>query len=207
MSAPRTVAVVPLKALASAKSRLSGVLGDQERQELVTFLFEGVMEACLGATRVDQVLVVAGDPAGLLLAGPQRSLTMLEREPGLSGALALADAQLERMGAESSVVVVADLPFVRAEDLDRLCATAPDGPCVVLAPAGDGGTGALFRRPATVIPTAFGPGSAAAHLSAARAAGVPALTVSAPGLATDLDTPEQLEAMRSTGLLDRVPPA
>ena len=207
MSAPRTVAVVPLKALSSAKSRLSGVLSERERQDLVASLFHGVLRACLGATRVDQVLVVAGDSMGLLLADPRRSLTMLEREPGLSGALALADEQLERMGAESSVVVVADLPFVGPDDLDRLCAAAPDGPCVVVAPAGDGGTGALFRRPATVIPTAFGPGSAAAHLAAAAAAGVPALTVSAPGLATDLDTPEQLDMLRSAGLLERVPPA
>lgn len=207
MSAPRTVAVVPLKALASAKSRLSEVLSEQERQELVASLFDGVLRACLDATRVDQVLVVAGDAPGLLLADAERSLALLEPAPGLAGALALADAQLERMGAESSLVVVADLPFVRAGDLDRLCAAAPDGPCVVVAPAGDGGTGALFRRPATVIPTAFGPGSAAAHLAAARAAGVPALTISAPGLAWDLDTPEQLTAMRSAGLLDRVPPA
>lgn len=201
------MAVVPIKAFGEAKSRLSSVLSDEEREDLVAYLFEGVLDACDTAASVDESIVVAGDPIGVLLGDPQRHLTMLERGPGLAGALALADEQLERMGAAASVVVVADLPMVSAADLDRFIGAAPDGPCVVVSPTADGGTGALYRRPATVIDTAFGDDSAAAHLAAAQRAGVPAISVAIEGLSRDLDTPEQLEELVQAGFLQRIPPA
>jgi 2-phospho-L-lactate guanylyltransferase len=201
------VAVVPIKAFGEAKSRLAAVLDDEEREDLVAHLFEGVLEACDGATSVDASIVVAGDPIGVLLGDPSRRLTMLERQPGLAGALALADEQLERMGAAASLVVVADLPIVSAADLDALVAAAPEGPCIVVAPTADGGTGALYRRPATVIATAFGAGSAAAHLAAAEGAGVAAVSVTIDGLSVDLDTPSQLADLTEAGFLRPVPPA
>ncbi|MDP8969360.1 MAG: hypothetical protein M3N52_02430, partial [Actinomycetota bacterium] len=61
-----------------------------------------------------------------------------------------------------------------------------------------GGTGALLRRPAQVMGTAFGEQSAAAHLRLAREARVRHVRLRLPGLALDVDTPVQL---RAAGLL------
>lgn len=201
------MAVVPLKAFAAAKSRLAARLGDAAREDLAASLFRRALDACAHAPTVRETIAVTGDDAALEVARAADCVTLREREPGLPAALALADEELERVGAESSLIVVADLPLVTAADLERVCAAAPPGPCVVVVPSVDGGTGALFRRPATVIAPAFGPGSAGAHLAAARAAGVTVVELDVPNLAADLDTPEQLESLLAAGLLERVPPA
>jgi 2-phospho-L-lactate/phosphoenolpyruvate guanylyltransferase len=110
---------------------------------------------------------------------------VLEPRPGLGRALATADATAA--GAAATLVVAADLPLVAAEDLDAVCAAGARGPAVVVAPTHDGGTGALLRRPPRLIPTAYGPGSAARHLALARAAGASALVVDRQALALDVD--------------------
>ena len=52
-------------------------------------------------------------------------------------------------------------------------------------------------RPPGVATTHFGePGSCAVHVRAAEDAGLEAVVVDLPGLAFDLDTPEDLERLR-----------
>jgi 2-phospho-L-lactate/phosphoenolpyruvate guanylyltransferase len=84
-------------------------------------------------------------------------------------------------------VVAADLPLAHGADLDRVVAAAAGGRAVVIVPTRDGGTGVLYRRPATVTGTAYGPGSAAAHVRLAADAGLEAVTLDVPGLALDVD--------------------
>lgn len=202
---PGILAVVPLKALDAAKSRLSPVLDDERRKDLVALLFDIALDACTEASSLSGTIVVAGDPAGLVLARRRGALPLLEREPGLQGALDLADEQLERMRAEASIIVMGDLPGLRGDDLDAVCAAAPPGPCVVVLPAADGGTAVLFRRPATVVRTQFGPGSAQAHHAAAESAGVPVVVLAPSPPIEDLDTPAQLEALVAARALEWVP--
>ena len=54
------------------------------------------------------------------------------------------------------------------------------------------GTNGLAVRPLGIIGFQFGSGSFAAHLAEAEAAGVQPAVVRRPGLAFDLDTPEDL---------------
>ena len=66
----------------------------------------------------------------------------------------------------------------------------------MVAPTRDGGTGGQLRRPASVIATAYGVGSARAHRRLAARAGLEATVLDVEGLALDVDTVEQLEALR-----------
>jgi 2-phospho-L-lactate guanylyltransferase (CobY/MobA/RfbA family) len=68
----------------------------------------------------------------------------------------------------------------------------------VLAPASDGGSAALARRPHTAIPSCFGAGSAAAHRRAAREAGVAWVELALPSLALDLDDEADLRSFLSS---------
>lgn len=182
-------AVVPLKALGQAKGRLATHLDPGARRELVSWMFQRVLEACLHCGAVEAVLVVAGDAEAAALAGGRGARVLVEPRPGLTAALATADRVVgagER-GVTASLVVAADLPLATVADLDGVCAAGTSGPCVVVAPTRDGGTAALLRRPATVIPPAFGPGSADRHLRLAAATGARALAVDRPGLAIDVD--------------------
>ncbi len=68
-------------------------------------------------------------------------------------------------------------------------------PTVVVAPCHHGtGTNALLVCPPGLIPFAFGPDSFAAHVAAARAAGVEPVIYRSATVALDLDTPEDLES-------------
>lgn len=189
------VAIVPLKALDRAKERLSPRLDPEARRELASWMLHRVLDACATATLVGRIVVVAGDQAGVELATAGGAEALLQPVPGLGPALELADAALA--GAHATLVVAADLPLATGAELDRVVAAAPPGPAVVVAPTADGGTGALYRRPPGVIGTAYGPGSASAHLALARAAGVAAVRLDVPGLSMDIDTPEQLAQWRA----------
>ena len=185
-------AIVPLKALSAAKGRLSGALDAEARAELVAWMATHVIQVCRSCTAVDDVLVVAGDEAAADVGRAAGAEVLVVPEPGLVAALSVADTA--SAGWLATLVVAADLPDVTADDLSAVIAAAgaPHDPVVVVAPTHDGGTGALLRRPGGVIAPAYGPASAARHLSAARAAGVAAITVARAGLARDIDTPEQL---------------
>ena len=67
---------------------------------------------------------------------------------------------------------------------------------IAIARAQDGGTNAVSMRPPGKVTTHFGePGSAEVHERAAWLAGGDAHVLDCPGLAFDVDTPEDLASM------------
>ncbi|MBA2529999.1 MAG: NTP transferase domain-containing protein, partial [Euzebyales bacterium] len=110
-----TTAIVPLKALAAAKGRLSGALDTAQRRRLVGEMLARVVVACRGCDAVDEVLLVAGDAAAGDLGRGLGLDVLVVPQPGLLTALAAADAATA--GAEATLVVAADLPLARACDL------------------------------------------------------------------------------------------
>jgi 2-phospho-L-lactate/phosphoenolpyruvate guanylyltransferase len=188
-------AIVPLKALGAAKQRLAGRLGAQERRDLVAWMFERVVAACRDARATSDLLVVAGNADSAALARRAGVETLMEPRPGLDAALAAADAALAGVGA--TLVVAADLPLVTPDDIDRVCVEAAAQRVVAVAPTYDGGTGALLRRPPRIIPTAYGPDSAARHLALAAAADVSAVRLEVAGLALDVDDADGLAAAQA----------
>ena len=70
---------------------------------------------------------------------------------------------------------------------------APPVPGMRIAPDRDGdGTNALLLSPPDLVATGFGAGSSARHRALGEAAGVAVETVIRPGLAFDIDTPQDL---------------
>lgn len=187
-----TTAIIPIKAFAAAKGRLSVCLPDAARRALVAWMLDHVLRACMEAPSVTEVVVVAGDDHGAAVARRRGAGVLREPRPGLQSALAAADRHLA--GADATLVVAADLPHCAAEDLEAVVVLGLAGPGVVVAPTADGGTAALLRRPPGVIPPAFGPRSAAAHAELARAAGTAFALCHRANLAHDIDTPAQLRA-------------
>ncbi len=107
---------------------------------------------------------------------------------------ALAAAMREVLDEPCAAVVSADLPLVTPADVVALVAATPQRG-IAIARAKDGGTNAVSMRPPGALPTRFGePGSAALHEQAAREAGLDAVVLDRPGLAFDVDTPEDLAA-------------
>ena len=193
-------ALVPVKRLAQAKSRLRPVLSDGQRRHFVLAMLEDALRLLAGQPAIATTAVVSADEEVLAFA---RSLGAQPiREPrsvrGLNAALAFAAEALARQGADGLLVLPADLPLATPADIEVVLAAAHDAP-VVLCPSHSGGTSALALRPPQAIPFRFGSRSFAAHRRAGVERGLPAAVVSRPGLAMDVDRPEDLRAVLAAG--------
>ena len=187
-------AVVPLKNLARAKTRLASLLDDGERRALVRAMLEDVLGALVGSRLVTEIYVIVDRPWPL-----PAGVGQIE-EPGNRGyneaiATALADPRLASAGA--MLVLPGDLPLASAAEIDSLLdGHACPGIRIVGARDGDG-TNALLIAPPTLMPTAFGAGSFQRHRRVAAAVTGVELAA-APGLAFDIDTPHDLRDFCST---------
>jgi 2-phospho-L-lactate guanylyltransferase len=177
--------LVPLKRI-DPKSRLAGELPLEERVRLMRGLLAGVVTAA-GEAGVDRITVVTG----LRLKGYE-----VWDDRGLAWNDALAAAMVEVVSAPLVAIVSADLPLLRAEDVEELLTATPERG-LAIARALDGGTNAVAMRPPGLVRTHFGePQSCAVHAGL----GVPHVVVDLPGLAFDVDTPEDLVRMQAACL-------
>jgi 2-phospho-L-lactate/phosphoenolpyruvate guanylyltransferase len=190
MSTDAVTAIVPLRT--GGKTRLSPALAGSERADLATAMLSDVATA-LRAAGIDRIVVAAQGPSALASADALglEALPDPGEAQGLDHALRRAAGRLGPV--RCLLVVAADLPRLTGPDVQQVLACeAP----VVVAPTRDGGTGGLLRRPSDAIATAYGPGSAAAHVRLATDAGIAADRVGAPGFADDVDTPADLERLQ-----------
>jgi 2-phospho-L-lactate guanylyltransferase len=202
----RIVALVPVRSLSGAKSRLGEPLDPEERADLILALLHRTIEAALAAGRVAAVLVVSMDPDLLARARAMGAASLHQETDGLNEGL--TEARLAA-GSEATAVLVlpADLPGVTASAIDDLADAAelahredPQRPVVVLVPDRHGsGTNALLIVPPAAIDFHFGEGSRAAHAAAAEAAGAIYVELDGP-LSFDVDTPDDLLEADRRGL-------
>jgi 2-phospho-L-lactate guanylyltransferase len=200
---PVIVAIVPVKALPAAKSRLVPHLGRAGARQLTLAMLRDVVEALVRVPALAKVVVVTPDEQVARTARESGAEALLRPDPGLNAAVDAACAELAP--GDGALVVLGDVAGLRAGEIDALLAALPDpgpaGGAVALAPSGDGGTSALLRVPADAIPAAFGAGSAKRHVELAERAGVPHREPALASLAVDVDEPEDLDALRRAGAL------
>jgi len=189
---PAAWALVPIKPFASAKSRLEGLLSRAECAQLAEEMARDVLMALHAAPDITGIAILGDEPRlGPLTAAVNATLHAEQPGEDYRAALGRVAGELTNRGARHLLVVPADLPTLSAGDVQTLLANHEAG--VTICPAAaDGGTNALLLSPPTAIPFLYGPDSAARHLAAAEAAGVPVRTVKIPGFARDVDSPEDL---------------
>jgi 2-phospho-L-lactate guanylyltransferase len=195
-----TAAIVPVKHLAAGKSRLAKALGRDGAERLALAMLEDVVAALRGVRRLDAIGVVTPDPAVAAAAERAGARALLGDDPGLNEAIDRAARDLGEPARDGTLVVLGDVAGARAADLEAMleALARAEAPCVVLAPARDGGTAALARKPHGAIPSRFGAASANAHREAARAAQVPLVELPLTSLAIDLDDEAALRDFLAT---------
>jgi 2-phospho-L-lactate guanylyltransferase len=217
MTAPATHAIVPVKPLVRAKSRLVSILSRDVRARLARAMLGDVLSALRAARSIGHVWVVSHDRALLAdVEGLGASPLVEEFDMGLNRALRFATCAARERGAERVLILPSDVPLVRAQDVERRLrlprgAAAPKG-LVVAVPSKDGsGTNALLRTPPAVIPPCFGSDSFRRHAREAARRGVLFYERRIARIALDVDTPRDLLAVlavdsrgNTTGLLARL---
>jgi 2-phospho-L-lactate guanylyltransferase len=191
-------AIVPVKPLKRGKSRLAGILTEEERTQLNQDLLEKTLKTLSELKELDQVLVVSRDTHALTIARNYGAKTVQEDgQPHLNTALARATVVAQLHATRGILVLPADLPLLTPEDVLVLIDRAIQAPVVVIAPDRHRkGTNALLMVPPGLIEYDFGDGSFERHCERARQAGARLEIVELPSLALDLDLPEDLEMVR-----------
>lgn len=188
-------AIVPVKPLRRGKSRLSGVLSEEERADLNRRLLTHTINTLKEMDEIVDVLVVSRDTEALSVAREHGARTLQEDgAPQLNVALERATVVAKSYKVGSVLVLPADLPQIKPEDVRALLKAGQEPPVVVIAPDyRHEGTNALYIHPAGAIEYDFGPSSFQRHCDRALEAGIELKVLELPSLLRDVDVPEDLE--------------
>jgi 2-phospho-L-lactate guanylyltransferase len=185
-----------VKRFDAAKQRLAAGIDEERRRDLAGAMLADVLQAIGNARTVERLIVVTGDPIAQELAAEAGAEVVPDPEDAghvVAAQAGIARAEIKR--AERVVLLAGDCPLLDPRELDRLLTGVP-GSYVGIVPDRHGtGTNALVLSPPDAIVPAFGEGSKARHVEAARQAGIPFGIEELPSIELDLDTPADVIAL------------
>ncbi len=190
-------AVVPVKSLDAGKRRLAGALDLAGRRSLMRVMLADVLDTLAATPGLDAVAVISRDRRVARQARAQGARMMLETGVGLNAAVTEAARVLAGEGCATMLVVPADVPLAKPEEIAEIVGARRPAPALTLVPDRHGiGTNALACTPPAAVTPRFGKRSLERHQETAHRAGIPVSVLELPGLGLDLDTPDDLAALR-----------
>jgi 2-phospho-L-lactate guanylyltransferase len=188
----RAGVVIPIRAFAVGKARLSETLEDAPRAELAEHMADRVLAAA-GPLPV----VVVSSAEDVRAWGDRHHVTVIDDPGGLDAAVTAGIAWCAGHGMVRAVVAHADLPRAPVGSLARFAAD-DTLPIVDLVPCHrDDGTPVLSVPIPSRFRFAYGPGSFRTHVANARQVGLAVRVVRDPNLGFDVDLPADLAALRA----------
>ncbi|RKQ90576.1 2-phospho-L-lactate guanylyltransferase [Solirubrobacter pauli] len=215
----RTVAILPVKSFGRAKQRLGHAFPD--RPALAAAMVADVLEALAAVPSLDGVIVVTAEPIAAEIArGMGAQVVHDPDETGQSDAAARGvaaalgrdvagasaggtNAGAARDGvvldpaaarADRVLLVPGDCPALDPDEVEALLGRR--APVVIVPDRHGTGTNALLLSPPDVMAPAFGEGSFERHSGLASAAGAEPDVADVRTLGLDVDTPDDLAALR-----------
>jgi 2-phospho-L-lactate/phosphoenolpyruvate guanylyltransferase len=181
--------LIPVKARATGKTRLSARLDPRQRIGLVRRMLDHVLDAAHRANTIRQIIVVSPERDTL----PGDIPVLADSGVGLNKALSEAHRALLAFGVRELLILPADLPTLAAADIDVLVEAGRATGFAVAPDASGCGTNGLYLSCTRCFDFEFGPDSRERHVDAALRLGLGVATVSRPGLEFDVDCPSDLE--------------
>ena len=193
-------ALVPVKTLATAKSRLAPYVSQHQRESLVLDMLHHVLHVLLESSLLERVSVVSPDPRVLAQAKAWGAQALMEELKGHNSALQAAALREQASGATAILTISADLPLLCTSDILALVEQSKQHQVVLGSSLDSSGTNALLVRPPLALPYLFGPDSLHHFLDASRQKHLSSVVLRRIGLAFDLDTIgdlRELQVLRS----------
>jgi 2-phospho-L-lactate guanylyltransferase len=191
-------AIVPVKAFAHAKQRLSDVLAPAAREALSRAMCEHVLGVVAQCRAVDRALVVT-DCCEVERAARELG-AQVERDPAgatLAGVVDHGMMFARFRGAHTAVAIMSDLPRLTVADVTELIACAPGADVVVAPDESSAGTNAVRMSHPGRMPTCFGNDrSFSLHTAAATDRRLVVDAMRTPGLAFDVDDASDYARLR-----------
>jgi 2-phospho-L-lactate/phosphoenolpyruvate guanylyltransferase len=186
-------AVIPVKRLSAAKSRLRGAVADARHEELALAMVSDTAAAVLASGEVARLIVVTDDPAAVAAVTALGAEAVPDRPAGGLNAALRYGADTVAGLAGPRAALTGDLPALTGAQLGAALRAARRRAFVADA----AGTGTVLLAAPAGVPLGprFGIGSADAH----AASGARPLIGDWPGLRQDVDTPGDLGAVLALG--------
>lgn len=185
-------AIIPVKKLDVAKSRLSPLLLGNERRQFCLKMLEDVLTAVKATRGVHRTVVVSVDPVVLRVAKSFDLFSLRERQPGLNEAVSEAINWCVQNGAKSTLILPSDIPLVTSADLDRILSLGGEATMIISPSRSGDGTNALLLNPPNILPTLYGKHSFPRYIKEASRRAIRSRTMKLPRIALDIDTIEDL---------------
>jgi 2-phospho-L-lactate/phosphoenolpyruvate guanylyltransferase len=185
--------LLPVKEFRSAKQRLASALDAATRENLARAMLTDVLHALAQSTVPDRVVVfTASSEVAQMAAEFGFDVTL---EAAVNGHSSAVNLMVETLSANATQIlsIAGDLPKLRAHEIDFVMNNAVEPLTILPSRDGTGTNGILFLPPAS-IQMEYGEGSFSRHMSKAAATGHRIAVMNIPGIAFDIDTPEDLQA-------------
>jgi 2-phospho-L-lactate guanylyltransferase len=184
-------ALVPLKDLVQAKSRLAGLLRPSERRALAQAMIEDVLAVLEAHPEIEQVTLVSDDPGASLLAQQYQADHWSEDSLGCRGLNPLIEGASERLlgsGEVPLIVLHGDLPLLTGEDISAVLQSQRVlGGLIIGCDRRAIGTNLLAYDSDSVPRFCFGSNSCAEHQASAQRRGIPVEILQRIGTSLDVD--------------------
>lgn len=210
----RTAAILPVKRFDLAKSRLGAGVADRLRADLARAMVGDVLSTLAEAGAVERTIVVTGERAVARAAAYLGALVVADSaEAGQSAAVGLGVDAAMKDGFERVLCIPGDCPALDPAEIALLLTAGlprahTEQALVTIVPDRHGsGTNGLVLTPPNAIVPSFGPDSRARHERLAQEAGVAWRVERPASLLLDIDTGEDLAALRErlAGERERAP--
>lgn len=196
---PLFTAVIPVKPLTAAKSRLA-LPAEARRGFMLAFALDTLV-ALTTCDAVARVIIVTADPDVAAAATRHGALVVTDPDTtDLNDAITVGvGAALRQHPHEGVLVVPADLPCLRPTDVTEVLRQARSFPKAFVPDRAGTGTTLVVCQPGKPVVTCYGPTSAARHTDV----GLEVLTAAPVRARHDVDTREDLRQAITLGVGDR----
>lgn len=189
--------IVPVKDTTLSKQRLGELLSPRQRLELAHVMLEDVLEAIAPLHGRAPCVLVTIDEFAKSAAAKYGMRTIADgAHDGHTGAVDGGRRRLADEGARGIMTMPGDIPLVTSAEISAVLDAHDKSNGFTIVPAGDKkGSNAVCCSPPLAVSLRFGANSFYPHLEAARKAGIEPVTKEFPGIATDVDTPDDVKRL------------
>ena len=129
----KIAAVIPMKNLHFAKSRLSTILTLQQRKNFALLLLNTTIKILKESRSIYEIIVVSSDKT-IEEFSLENSLKFIkDSDNGVNNAVILADHYCIDNDIDANIVIPHDLPFISAKEIDQICSISEKYPnCIII---------------------------------------------------------------------------
>ena len=185
--------LLPVKDFKKSKQRLVPALNADAREGLSRAMLSDVLNVLAQARAPQRVVVFTASDDVVQMVRPFGFDIVFEKY--VDGHSSAVNAMVEELSETSSRIlsIAGDLPRLAPSEIDYALKAACEPITIIPSRDWTGTNGVLFIPPARIA-MEYGQGSFRRHLSKAAAAGLRSDVMDLPGIAFDIDTPEDLQA-------------